>query len=367
MKQIFLYVCLLVWISSPAVQASETHDAPRWIDRAAMDEVLRQATRDGFVGVVGISDGSSTIFSFAVGDAVAGEAPYGEVTLVDIASITKQFTGAAILKLREQGKVQLSDRLDDFFKDVPENKKAITLHQLLTHTAGLADVVGQDQEAIERDDYLARAFAAPLVAKPGTRYEYSNMGYSLLAAIIEVTSGQAYEDYLFDNLWKPAGMYTTGYYRPDWSERTVPQIAVPHDGLSSAKDVLDRTGGKTWHLFGNGGVLSTAPDMLRWHRALLGTKILSAESKELLFAPHVSEGEEGYYYGYGWSIVPDYKGKKLVWHNGGSHFSRAEFWRFPETGMAIFIATHSKDVEPYFMADALAKILNSSSSAPERK
>ena len=222
------------------------------------------------------------------------------------------------------------------------------MHQLLTHTSGFPDAIGRDEERIDRDAYLTRAFKAPLNRAPGQSYEYSNVGFSVLAAVIEKVSGQPYETYLFNTLWEPAGMYATGYYRPDWRAHTVPMMDEPYDDLSSQKQLLDRGQGQIWHLTGNGGLLSTAGDMLRWHRALLGTNILSDASKKLLFTPHVHEDEDGYFYGYGWSIVPDFHGHKLIWHNGGSYFSHAEFWRFPETGMALFIASHNRQVNPLF-------------------
>ncbi len=349
-----LSLLFMLLIPVPALQASDTN---RFIDLAAIDRVVDEAVQKGFEGVVGISDQNGTFFQRAYGDAVKGKVAYGDDTLIDIASITKPFTGAAILKLREQGKLKLTDRLDRLFPDVPSDKAGITLHQLLTHTAGMPDLIGRDEEPISREAYLARAFAHPLLAQPGERYAYSNVGFSVLAAVIETASGQAYEDYLFENLWQPVGMFTTGYYRPDWRGRIVPQIQEPVAGFVSQKQLLDRTHGNNWHLVGNGGLLSTASDMLKWHRALLGTDILTADSKALLMTPHVSEGEEGFYYGYGWSVVPDFHGNKLVWHNGGSYFSRAEFWRLPESGFAIFIATHTEAVEPYFTADAIAKLL----------
>jgi len=356
MRTRFPILPLLILLLCPATALQAT-DVSRFIDQAAIEHIMDQAAQEGFEGVIGISDQSGTFYQRAYGAAVKGKLPYSDETLIDIASITKQFTGAAILKLREQRKLRLTDRLDRFFPDIPSDKAAITLHQLLTHTAGMPDLIGRDEEPISRKAYLARAFASPLVAQPGERYEYSNVGYSVLAAVIEVATGQTYEDYLFENLWQPAGMFTTGYYRPDWRGHTVPQIQEPIADLVSQKQLLEQTHANNWHLVGNGGLLSTASDMLKWHRALLGSGILTADSKALLMAPHVSEGEEGFYYGYGWSVVPDFQGTKLVWHNGGSYFSRAEFWRLPESGFGIFIATHKEAVEPYFTAEALAKLL----------
>lgn len=351
---------LLFWMGAAplATTAAQADTSATYIDRAAIDELVAEMAAEGFVGVLGISDAHATIFVRGIGTTGPSNRPYGEATIVDIASISKQFTGAAILSLVEQGKLALTDRLDTFFPDVPKDKQAITLHHLLTHTAGFPDGIGRDEEAISRGAYLARAFAAPLVGTPGDSYHYSNVGYSVLAAVIEIASGERFETYLFQTLWRETGMFETGYHRPDWRHRDIPELDAPYKGLSSQLELLTKNQDSAWHLYGNGGILSSVQDMLAWHRALLGDTVLSPGSKNLLMAPHVPEHDAGFYhYGYGWSVVPDFPGGKLVWHNGGSYFSRAEFWRFPDTGLGFFIATHRRDVDPALLAEKLARLL----------
>lgn len=361
MKRLILIFAALFGLMPRAMAA----DGNTWIDHAALEAFLKEAADKGFIGVIGISDRDGTINTVAFGDAVAGKKPYTQDTILDIASVSKQFTGAAILQLREEGKLELDDPLSRFLPGVPADKAGITLHQLLTHTAEMVDLVGRDENPLTRDEFLKRAFKAELLSKPGERHAYSNTGYSLLAAVIEHVSGMSYEAYLRDHLWKPAGMFMTGYYLPDYTDRTFPRTENGVDGLHGADELLARCGGDIWNLYGNGGILSTAEDMLRWHRALMGNTILSAESKALLFTPHVPEDAEGvYHYGYGWSVVPDYKGKKLVWHNGGGYFTRSEFWHFPDDGTAFFLASHGGDVEPYKVAAGLAEILQGRAPKP---
>ncbi|WP_417458570.1 serine hydrolase domain-containing protein [Kordiimonas sp.] len=339
-----------------------------FLDRDALTRFLDDAESKGFKGVVAISGPDSTIYARGFSSAGPDGTAYSAETVVDIASITKQFTGAAVMTLVEAGRLSLDDSLDKFFPDIPNDKAAITLHQLLTHTAGLPHNVGEDKEAIDKQSYLARAFSAPLIHVAGERYEYSNVGFTFAAAIIEEVTGQPYEDYLFEALWKPAGMFTTGYMRPQWNGRTMQTPAAPVEGFRTPLELMEKSGGGFWHLVGNGGILSTAEDMLKWHRALLGNTILSAKSKALLFAPHVPEDEDGvYHYGYGWSIVPDYLGEKLVWHNGGSYFATADFWRFPSQGTAFFIASHEGDIPTYMVADGLAAILLGKTPRPVSK
>lgn len=334
-----------------------------FINEARIDRTVAAAEADGFVGVVGISTGHHTLYVKGIGQAVSGTAPYTGTTVVDSASVTKQFTGAAILKLAEAGRLNLNDTLGKYFPKFGPDMRDISLHQLLTHTAGFRRALGRDEESISKEAFVSRAAESDLVKRPGEEYHYSNVGYSLLAMVVEAASGQSYEDYLFASLWQPAGMFATGYNRPDWSGRVLPVLPEPFKGYKKALDILQQNGADNWHLTGNGGVLTTAEDMLKWHRALSGDRILSKASKEKLFAAHVPEEDAGYFYGYGWSIVPQAPQGKLIWHNGMSYFGKAEFWRFPDSGIGIFVASHTGDYEPSWLAEDIAAAVHEMGAA----
>src|SRR5262249_27224274 len=144
--------------------------------------------------------------------------------LFSIGSITKQFTAAAILKLQMQGKLSVRDPIAKYLPNVPQDKSAITLHHLLTHSAGLESGFGPgDFEAVTRDEIIKRALASKLRSAPGKQYHYSNAGYSLLGAIVEIVSGGGYEAFLHEHLFKPAGMAQTGYRLPKWSSERLAQ------------------------------------------------------------------------------------------------------------------------------------------------
>ena len=141
---------------------------------------------------------------------------YDADTVFDVGSITKQFTASAILKLEMQGKLHVEDTVGKFFASAPEDKRGITLHQLLTHTAGLESDFAGDYDPVSRDEYVKRILASKLRSKPGEVFFYANSGYSLLGAIVEIVSGMPYEKYLRENLFLPAGMKDTGYKLPNW-------------------------------------------------------------------------------------------------------------------------------------------------------
>jgi CubicO group peptidase (beta-lactamase class C family) len=229
--------------------------------------------------------------------------PYGPDTVFTVGSITKQFTAAAILKLEMQGKLRVEDPIGTYLPGVPEDKQAITIHQLLTHTSGLDSDFAKDFDPVPRDAYVKTILASTLRSRPGEIYFYANSGYSLLGAIVEIASGTSYEAYLHDNLFIPAGMRETGYKLPGWAAS---RIAVGYrDGkrwgrLTEKPWAAD---GPYWALRANGGIHSTLDDMLRWHVALTGEAVLSSVEKNKMYARHVSEGPGAdTFYGYGWSI-----------------------------------------------------------------
>lgn len=262
------------------------------------------------------------------------EVPFTEETVSTIGSITKQFTGAAILKLHEDGLLEPDDPLSRFFPRAPADKAPITLHQLLTHTAGFPGGLGPDEAWIGKDEYVDKAFAAKLRFEPGRGHHYSNTGYSILAAVIEQLSGTSYESFLRSSFFEPLGMTRTGYVMPDWSDATVAvgyrkdavygrviekQQALGHDSFS-------------WHLVGNGGIHSTVGDLHRWIVALRGGQVLSQKSLDLLFAPHADEGGGDSFYGYGWVRFDLPSGETMIGHNGGNGYFFADVNLFPDRG-----------------------------------
>lgn len=261
-------------------------------------------------------------------------------TVYDIMSLTKQFTAAAVLKLQMQGRLDVSDSIGEHLPGVPEDKQPITVQQLLTHTSGLPDSLGGDYEPVSRTAFLAAAFSADLLAAPGEEYHYSNVGYSVLAALIEEASGQDYETYLADNLFRPARMTRTGYVLPDWAAA---EVAVEYDAAGDPQGTpLEHPwadDGPYWNLRGNGGILSTARDMYRWHVALQTDRILDAGARRELFEPRVREEPDDTYYAYGW-VVQDPDSSGTVWHNGGNGWSYAEMAREPGGSAFVFWVTN---------------------------
>lgn len=273
-------------------------------------------------------------------------------TVSSVGSITKQFTAAAIMKLVDGGQVAVSDSLGEFFGGVPQEKRGITIHQLLTHTAGLGEVRAGDFDFLSRQEIVRRAMESELLWEPGTRYRYTNLGYSLLGAVVEVVTGEDYEGWLRRELFVPAGMYETGYLLPGYEPERIATGYEAGQRWGTVIERLDPATGPSWVLRANGGIHTTLYDMLRWVRALgvmpwpdtEGARtVLSEESRERMFTPHADEGG-GSWYGYGWVVVEDFLGRPVLGHNGGNGILHADLHLFPEDGVLLFMMTSDADM-----------------------
>ena len=305
-----------------------------------LDEYLSRLAGVGFSGAVLVARGGDVVLAKGYGMADREQGiPYTTETVATVGSITKPFTAAAILKLEMQGKLKVTDRIANYLPSVPPDKTEITIHHLLTHSSGLSHVALGDFDPILRDEYVSRALNAPLQTPPGEEYDYSNTGFSLLGAIIEIVTGDTYEKYLNENILRPAGMTSTGYLIPKWDPE---RLAQGYRGSERWGTVLERPwapDGPYWALRANGGLHSTVSDMYRLHLALQGDELLQAEAKEKAFTPHIAEGASGRsHYGYGWSIAETSRGTTLITHNGGNGIFSADFGRYVDDDvvMAVF-------------------------------
>ena len=340
---------VVIGILAALVVASTCH-AGKAPDRdfvADTHTYLARLQKLGFAGVVLVArDGAPIVAEgFGLADRENG-VPWSPSTISDIGSITKQFTGAAILLLREQGKLALTDSLPQYFDGVPSDKRSITLHQLLTHTSGISDLENAgDFDPIERDEFMRRILAQPLSSPPGAQYEYSNAGYSILGAIIEKVTGASYETFVRERLFLPQQMKDTGYLLPKWDFKRVAR-GYAHDGPWGT--ILEKPmapDGPYWVLRANGGIYSTPTDMLRWGDALLAGRVLSAASMKSYWTPHVSESADSWY-GYGWSLQKLPGGTDVITHNGSNGIYFADMAIIPSRRIVAFLQTNVVDEFP---------------------
>jgi len=249
------------------------------------------------------------------------------------------------MKLVDEGQLEVTDKITKFFDDVPKDKRAITIRHLLTHTSGLRDSFGNDEDPMLRDELMRRILESPLKRPVGQRYMYSNAGYSMLGAIIEKVSGMGYEAYLRDRFFDPLGMKDTGYVLPKFDKS---RLAIGYAGngrrWGTLLDYPWLDDGPYWHLRCNGGILSTLDDMYTWHRALETDVVLPQKLRDEMFEPHVQEGPESKtYYGYGWVTATTVQGTKVIEHNGGNGFFFADMYRYVDEDVCFIIFTNCGD------------------------
>ena len=280
-------------------------------------------------------------------------------TIFDIGSITKQFTASAILKLEMQGKLSASNKITKYFENIPVDKSTITIHDLLRHQSGLQSNVGEDYEPISETEFMDTLMKSALQFKIGSDFSYSNIGYSLLALIIEKVSGPTSEQYLYENLWKPAGMEQTGYSRPNFGTDL---IAV---GYSKNNTIWGKPTEKKWngkapyhHLLGNGGIFSTSEDLYKWHISLMTENILSKEAKEKMYHPSIRANENSSaIYGYGWDISKTNRDTYRVWHNGTNNIFYSDFMRFIDEKTTLILMSNKTFQGIFELNFEIAKII----------
>ncbi len=238
----------------------------------------------------------------------------------ELASVSKQFTAAAILLLAEQGKLALTDTLDKFVEDAPEAWKKITVNHLLEHTSGLPDYLS-DESVIRKDGLLRNIVrdlrAKPVRFEPGEKWEYSNTGYLLLGYIVLKVGGKEVGPFCEEHLLKPAGMKTA---RTNDPLAIVPNRATGYSKPAKTLQKEDYTS-RTYSATGDGHLMASAKDLLAWSEAIRANKILNPASwKQMrtMSAQSRKEPTKGVITGYGKGLgVMESNGTVTVNHSGG--------------------------------------------------
>tara|TARA_R110001632_G_scaffold83134_2_gene184217 strand:- start:5926 stop:7389 length:1464 start_codon:yes stop_codon:yes gene_type:complete len=333
-----------------------------------IDIYLTAGSKNGFSGAISVVKNGEMIINKGYGEANKDIKTLNNPnTIFDIGSNTKQFTATAILKLVELGKLKLSDSLSKFFENLPIEKQNITIHQLLTHSAGFLDSLGRDFSEISQKDFFEKLFESKLLSEPGEKYSYSNTGYSILGRIIELASGQPYEAFLNEHLFTPAGMKQTGYLMPKWDTKQLSR-GYNRNVIETEPTITlyQETGFVNWHLKGNGGINSTQNDMLLWHKALKTNIILTSESFKKLTTPYIPmNSKKTHNYGYGWVVNNSISNALRISHNGSNGtFSHTIIW-YPEEDIYIVYSTNANSSKVESIAYAVAKIIFDKSYSPK--
>ena len=288
--------------------------------------------------------------------------PITEDTIFQLASVTKQFTAAAVMLARREGLLELDDEITKYFPEIPYPD--VTIRHLLTHTSGIPDYfddadwfikIWKEEKRVPGNDeilrFLCETEAKPYFA-PGEGMHYSNTGYNLLALLVERLSGVPYEDFLQKNIFEPAGMGSTrcchirrdGIPFENFARATVFEDGKYVADVDSAEygDVAAFDG-----LNGDDYVYTNIFDMLRWDRALREGKVLTEEEQKLMYTPGklvngedaVFDEDEGLGYGFGWFVGRDEELELIVSHSGGMPGVATWLERFIDEDRMLVILT----------------------------
>jgi CubicO group peptidase (beta-lactamase class C family) len=327
-----LAAAMAVSLLGAATSTSTRQDCA--LDAPALDRWLRGvADTAGFSGVVLVERAGKPVLNRFYGRAKLDNAFW-------LASTTKQFTAAAILRLIDEGKLAVSDSLFHFFAWAPRRARSITVEQLLTHTSGIA-ATGVANGLGDREAAARAILAEPLEHTPGTTYHYEDEDYNLLAAIVEIASGVPFEAFVERRLLIPAGLTHTGF-----CGRLAPNVKI---APSAGRDVPPPcTAGVTpvdWADRGATGLVGTAPDLLKWARAIRGGRILSSGSREELERGHVfvrNEENADVYYSYGARVYMQDRKRREVWHSGYDvRVGHSSAVRLLDNGLSIVVLSNA--------------------------
>ncbi|MBK7945437.1 MAG: serine hydrolase [Flavobacteriales bacterium] len=327
--------------------------------KAQLDAVMEEHfTADDPGGVVLVAQGDKILYLRALGMAdVAANKPLTTNSVLRIGSVTKQFTGVAILQLAEQGKLKLTDEIQQHV-DFPKKEHPITIEHLVSHTSGIpnfTDLPGYNVDTYGKDISIAAMVDQfkdlPLEFEPGTKWSYSNSGYILLTAIIEKVSGLSWTDYAEQHLLRPAGMTA--------SSASINSAFLPYEpGLGYQKD------GDTWvPAFavslawprGAGAIRSTVGDLLKWNTAVHKGTLLSPAMREKAFTAFPLADGSSSNYGYGWMFM-NVQASPTHEHSGGINGSTTNSIYLPNEEIYVAVLVNRESDDAHNLAPKLAAI-----------
>jgi CubicO group peptidase (beta-lactamase class C family) len=296
--------------------------------------------------------GGATILQRAYGLAdVEGRIAATTATNYRLASMSKQFTSAAVLLLAEEGRLSIDDPIRRWLPTLPAAADGMIVRHLLTHTSGLVDyedVIPHERSSQLRDDDVLRLLEAENRRhfQPGAQYRYSNSGYALLALIVERASGERYAEFLRKRVFQPLGMQTTVAFEAGFSavvNRAFGYSAAARGWLRTDQSLTSAT-------LGDGGIYSSVEDLAKWDAALCDDRLLRPASLRLAFRAWVGTDDPQVQYGLGWRITGDTR-----WHSGETLGFRNVIVRYLEHRLTVLVLTNRNDPVPYRAAIAIAK------------
>ena len=270
-------------------------------------------------------------------------------TVYKIGSVSKQFIATGIMLLVQDGRLTVDDPIARYLKDTPPSWSPITIRHALTHTAGLVrESPSFAPTRIQSDaDLIAAAYPLPLRFEPGQKWEYSNVGYFILADIIRVVSGRSWPEFLRDRVFAPVEMLST------WPTNTTAEIHKRAVGYTGNDNSLRAD---NWPaLRASGAFLSTVLDLAKWDAHLSDPRVLQADSRRQMWTPVRLKDGTTAPYGFGWH-VDTWSGRPRIRHGGGLPGFISEYARFEDERLTIIALANGDDVDLPMLVSGIAQL-----------
>jgi CubicO group peptidase (beta-lactamase class C family) len=316
------------------------------IDEKVIDRILQLSIpTNGPGGVLLVFQNEKILYQKAFGFANMKERISNTTeTVFQIGSISKMMTATGILRLVEEGKIHLTDTLTKFIPDFNPLANKVTIENLLLHNSGIKSFTAihdwnptwESKRTLDETIDLVRhkEFDFPT----GEKFLYNNSGYALLAKIIEIISGLSYDEFMKKNVFIPLGMNQT---RHGGSQDEIGFRAKGYSLNFEEKKIKESIFTEFPQLSGAGSIISTVNDILTWDDAMRTNKLLKKESWQKATSSIVETNfGDSIYYGYGW-VNQNYKGHKLIWHNGGMAGFLSSYLNFPDDKTTIIFLSNS--------------------------
>jgi CubicO group peptidase (beta-lactamase class C family) len=304
---------------------------------AKVDEYVKaemQKQRIPGLSLAVIKDGQNIL---AKGYGIANvehQVPVKPETIFQSGSVGKQFTATAVMMLVEEGKISLDDSINKYFTDAPESWKEITVHHLLTHTAGTTDYPRDFdfRRDYTEDELLKRAASIPLAFQPGEKWSYSNLGYVMLGILVGKVTGKFYGDFIRDRIFRPLGMNTARII----SEADIVQNRAAGYRLANGDLKNQQWVSPALNTTGDGSLYLTALDMVKWDAALYGEKILKKSSLVKMWTAVKLNNGKTHPYGFGWSLG-EMRGRHIIEHGGAWQGFKSYIARYIDDKLTVVV------------------------------
>ncbi len=341
MKYLQISVILFLFASCYSSKNMRKENKELDYDKAFIDYLFKEYTGERpSASFIVIQDGAVRLAkSYGYADIANGQLAT-PTTNYRIASVTKQFTAAAIMLLIHQGKLSYETKLTDVFSEFPEYGKTISIRHLLTHRSGLIKYnrfiqEGRTEQMLDKDVLNGLLTTDSTYFQPGTKYAYSNTGYAVLAQIIEKITGMSFSAYMNQEIFRPLNMTNSIILEKDKPIQNRAYGYIVKDTVITAKDQSISSA-----IQGDGGIYSSVLDYFKWDQALYSDQILPQAELDKAFYHYDEEGksdEKGY--GFGWR-VSYYNGIKILEHGGSSTGFGSYVIRIPSENISVAIFTN---------------------------